>query len=122
MSETLYARLGGYNAIAAVAENLVSRLRVDEKLGRFWAYRGDDGIARELQLLIDYLCHASGGPAYYTGRDMKLAHAGMGVDAADWTAMVGHLESALDEFSMAEAERNDVLDFVGGLKEEIVEV
>ena len=35
MSEgkTLYARLGGYDAIAAVAENLVSRLRADERLG-----------------------------------------------------------------------------------------
>ena len=57
MSEekTLYARLGGYDAIAAVANNLVSRAMADPLLGRFWAHRGDDGVQREIQLLIDFL-------------------------------------------------------------------
>ena len=61
MADTLYARLGGYDAIAAVAENLVSRLRADKTLGRFWQYRGKDGIDRERQLLIDFLCNCAGG-------------------------------------------------------------
>ena len=34
---TLYARLGGYDAIAAVADNLLPRLMSDERLGRFEA-------------------------------------------------------------------------------------
>jgi hemoglobin len=34
-AKTLYARLGGYDAIAAVANNLVSRLQADARLGRF---------------------------------------------------------------------------------------
>ena len=38
-SKTLYARLGGYDAIAAVADDLVARLRTDPQLGRFWAHR-----------------------------------------------------------------------------------
>ena len=64
MSEekSLYARLGGYDAIAAVSENLVSRLMADRLLGRFWAHRGEDGLQRELQILIDFLCHVAGGP------------------------------------------------------------
>ena len=55
MTETLYARLGGYDAIAAVTENLLSRLTKDPQLGRFWKNRGDDGVRREKQLLIDSL-------------------------------------------------------------------
>lgn len=121
MSDTLYDRLGGYDAIAAVAKELVSRLHADEKLGRFWAHRGDDGIARELQLLIDFLCHVADGPAYYTGRNMKLAHTGMHIGKADWAAMTGHLEGTLDTFSVAETERRDVLDFVESLQSDIVE-
>ena len=63
MSETtLYTRLGGYDAIAAVADNLVSRLMADEHLGRFWAHRGTDGVVREKQLLIGFLCQSAGGP------------------------------------------------------------
>src|SRR6266567_6916109 len=76
-AKTLYARLGGYDAISAVANNLVSRLMADARLGRFWANRGEDGVRREIQLLIDFLCNAAGGPVLYTGRDMKVSHKGM---------------------------------------------
>ena len=34
-TKTLYERLGGYNAIAAVANDLLSKLRADPQLGRF---------------------------------------------------------------------------------------
>jgi truncated hemoglobin YjbI len=54
--KTLFERLGGYDAIAAVSADLVGRLQKDPQLGRFWAHRGADGVKRELQLLIDYLC------------------------------------------------------------------
>ena len=47
MAETLYARLGRYDAIAAVADNLVEHLKAVSKLGRFWQNRGDDGVRRE---------------------------------------------------------------------------
>jgi len=71
MGDMLYERLGGYNAIAAASDDLMSRLRRDPQLGRFWAHRGDDGLAREKQLLVDFLCASTGGPLYYRGRDMK---------------------------------------------------
>src|SRR5215467_15689681 len=61
-TKTLYERLGGYDAISAVANDLLPRLRTDPQLGRFWAHRGEDGIQREKQLLIDYLCACAGGP------------------------------------------------------------
>ena len=60
-TKTLYERLGGYDAIAAVANDLLPRLRSDPQLGRFWAHRGEDGIMREKQLLIDFLCASAGG-------------------------------------------------------------
>ncbi len=47
MADTLYKRLGGYDAIAAVADNLLPRLMADPRLGRFWKHRGEDGVRRE---------------------------------------------------------------------------
>ena len=76
MGGMLYERLGGYDAITAVADDLMPRLMRDPQLGRFWAHRGDDGLAREKQLLVDFLCASAGGPLYYRGRDMKLTHIG----------------------------------------------
>ena len=52
--KTLYERLGGYEAITAVANDLLPRLQADPQLGRFWAHRGEDGVKREKQLLIDF--------------------------------------------------------------------
>jgi hemoglobin len=67
-TKSLYDRLGGYNAIVAVVQDLVPRLQIDLQLGRFWSHRGEDGIKREKQLLIDFLCASAGGPMYYRGR------------------------------------------------------
>lgn len=118
---TLYQRLGGYDAIAAVCANLISRLRADAQLGRFWAHRGEDGIKREYQLLVDYLCNASGGPMYYTGRDMKLSHQGMRISAGDWDVFMGHLRDTLAHFAVPEAERADVVAFVLSTRNDMVE-
>ncbi len=120
-SKSLYERLGGYDAIAAVCNNLLPRLRGDERLGRFWAHRGDDGIEREKQLLINFLANAAGGPMYYTGRDMKVSHRGMRINDADWSNFLGHLNATLDHFQVPAAERRDVLGFIDSLKAEIVE-
>ena len=119
-SGTLYARLGGYDAIAAVADDLVARLRADGQLGRFWAHRGEDGIRREKQLLVDFLCACAGGPLYYRGRDMATAHKGMGISEGDWQILIGHLNATLDKFSVPAQERTEVLAFVNSTKTDMV--
>jgi len=118
---TLYARLGGYDAVAAVADDLLVRLQGDTQLGRFWANRGEDGVRREKQLLIDYLCANAGGPLYYTGRDMAVSHKGMGISEGDWQAFLRHLNATLDCFAVPAPERQDVLTFIDSTKADIVE-
>jgi hemoglobin len=120
-SDSLYTRLGGYDAITAVVENLLPRLAGDSQLGRFWENRSEDGIEREKQLLIDFLSHNAGGPMYYTGREMLLSHKGMKISQSDWDAFIGHLEATLDSFSLPEQERSDVLGFIDSTRADIVE-
>jgi hemoglobin len=121
MSKSLYERLGGYDAIAAVASDLLPRLQGDAALGRFWAHRGADGVAREKQLLIDFLCASAGGPLLYTGRDRKTSHRGMRISEGDWAAFLRHLNATLDAFRVPDAERRDVLGFIDSTKRDIVE-
>ncbi len=66
MTNSLYTRLGGYDAIAMFATTLIGRAQNDEVLGRFWTNRGEDRNARDLQILIDYLVNQTGGQMYYT--------------------------------------------------------
>ena len=121
MAETLYKRLGGYDAIAAVADDLLPRLTADPRLGRFWKHRSEDGVRREKQLLIDFLCASAGGPLYYVGRDMKMSHRGLGIDERDWQVFLGHVNATLDHFKVPTREKFEVLGFVESLKKEIVE-
>ena len=100
--KSLYERLGGYDGLVAVADNLLPRLAGDDQLGRFWANRGEDGIQREKQLLVDFLASNAGGPMYYTGRDMLLSHKGMKILADDWDIFIGHLNAPLDAFQVPE--------------------
>lgn len=118
---TLYERLGGYDAISAVVNDLLPRLMSDSQLGRFWENRGEDGINREKQLLIDYLCSNAGGPLLYTGRDNKTSHKGMGISESDWEKFMGHLNTTLDYFQVPQQERSDVLGFIESTKADIVE-
>ena len=48
--KTLYERLGGYDAITAVVNDLLPRLQGDAQLGRFWQHRGDRHDLSELRL------------------------------------------------------------------------
>lgn len=121
MSESLYTRLGGYDAIAAVADNLLPRLMSDAELGRFWAHRGEDGLRREKQLLIDFLCASAGGPLLYTGRSMETSHRGMGITESDWFRFLDHVRATLAEFSLPADLAGEVLAFIESTKAEIVE-
>ncbi len=122
MSKTLYERLGGYDAISAVTKDLMRRIKADSQLGRFYQHRGEDGIQREEQLLVDFLCSGAGGPMYYTGRDMKTLHVGMKLSESDWSALLEHLNATLETFQVPQAERDDVVAFVQSTKTDIVQV
>jgi len=122
MSEkSLYERLGGYDNIAAFASDLLPRLQGDEQLGRYWEHRGDDGIAREKQLLIDFLSACAGGPMVYTGRDMPTTHKGMRISESDWARFLEHAGATMVALQIPQQECDDVGAFVTGLKDEIVE-
>src|SRR2546426_11005636 len=56
MADTLYKRLGGYDAIAAGADNLLPRLMADARLWRLWKHPGGDGVRREKPHLLRFPC------------------------------------------------------------------
>ena len=121
-NKTLYERLGGYEGITTFVEDLLPRLESDQQLGRFWQHRGDDGVAREKQLLIDYLCSNAGGPMYYTGRDMKTSHIGMRISDSDWSIFMNHAGDTMKVLNVPQQECDEIAAFVTSLKSDIVEV
>ncbi len=120
-AKTLYQRLGGYDAIAAVVDDFVGRLINDKQFARFFTGHSNDSKKRIRQHILDQFCAAAGGPCLYTGRTMKDSHAGLGISEAEWEAAGKHLVATLDKFKVPEAEKKDLLAFVGTQKNDIVE-
>ena len=117
MTPTLYERLGGKGAITAVVDDFVGRVAADKRINGKFALAN---IPRLKLLLVEQICAASGGPCTYTGRDMKTAHAGMGITGAQFDALVEDLVATLDKFKVPAREKNELLSVLGPMKSDIV--
>lgn len=67
LTTSLYRRLGGYDVIAAIIDDMFAALRADPALVRFASGRALDSHMRARQLLADQMCELSGGPCSYIG-------------------------------------------------------
>lgn len=119
--KSLYDRVGGYNALAAVVDDFIVRLVTDKQFEKFFIGQSNDSKKRIRQHILDQFCAATGGPCVYTGRDMKTSHAGLAITNADWDAAAKHLVASLDKFKVPEKEKGEILSFVTSLKKDIVE-
>lgn len=119
--KSLYERVGGYNALAAVVDDFIGRLVSDKRFEKFFAGFSTDSKKRIRQHILDQFCAATGGPCIYMGRDMKTTHGGIGITEADWDAAAKHLAASLDKFKVPEKEKGELLAFVTSLKKDIVE-
>lgn len=119
--KSLYERLGGYDALAAVSDEFIMRLAASKRIGRFTSGLSEDSQKKLRQHLVEFLCNVTGGSCIYLGRDMKTSHKGLGIDEEDWKEGVKLLTETLDKFKVPEKEKTEVLTAVGGLKNDIVE-
>ena len=120
---SLYDRLGGTYAIAAVVDDLIDRLAADEALN------ANPGIASAriperfpgLKFhLTAMICQATGGPCGYTGKSMKDSHINMGITAGDWELFEADCKATLDKFGVPEAEQNELFAIIGSTQGDIV--
>jgi hemoglobin len=118
--KSLYERLGGYNAIAAIVDDFIGRLVADKQLGRYFVGHSTNSKKRMRQLIVDMMCEATGGPCIYTGRDMRTTHTGLNITESDWQTSVKLLTTTLDKFKVPQKEKDDVFAAVSGLKKDIV--
>ena len=114
---SLYERLGKKEAITAVVDDFVTRVGADSRINGMFAHAN---IPRLKMRLVDQICEASGGPCKYTGRDMRTAHAEMGITSAQFDALVGDLVATLNKFKVGEGERKELLGVLGPMKADIV--
>ncbi|HJR54841.1 MAG TPA: group 1 truncated hemoglobin [Gemmatimonadota bacterium] len=123
---TLYERLGGEEAIAAVVDTLVALASADAELN--FTRRGTaneweatpENVALFKDRMVQFVGQATGGPQVYEGQDMATAHAGMQITNEEFDRLAGHLEAALDAYSVPEAEKQELFAIVETTRSAIV--
>jgi hemoglobin len=122
-TKSLYDRLGGRTAIVAVVDEFVANCAADARINKFFAATAADPkrLATFKTNLVNQVCEAAGGPCKYTGKDMKSAHAGLGISNADFNALVEDLTKALDKFKVGKTEQDQLLGVLGPMRPQIVE-
>jgi len=116
-TDSLYDRLGKMDAITAVVDDFVANVAADARINAFFA---NADVPHLKKMLVDQICAATGGPCKYTGKDMKTAHAGMGVKSPDFDALVEDLKKSLDKFKVPAKEQGELLGALAPMKGDIV--
>jgi hemoglobin len=116
---SLYDRLGGVDAITAVARAFDDRAGKDDRINQKFARTNLDRLTKEF---VDQLCQDTGGPCTYTGLSMRQAHTNMGVTNGEFDAFMEDLVAVLDEFKVGKAEQEELLNLLRPMRADIVEV
>jgi hemoglobin len=116
---SLYDRLGGKPAIAAVVGDFLEKVGADPRVRH---QPPADRVAVLSVYLTDLVCQATGGPCEYRGQPMKAAHAGMGITDAEFNAVVDDLVHTLEQYRVPEREKQDLLALLAPMRQDIVEV
>jgi hemoglobin len=117
MRTTIFAALGGPDRLAAAVDRLYDRLVADPVVAPYF-----DRVAlpRLKAHLRTFLAAALGGPQLYRGRDMRVAHAQLGVTAEAWNRTVDHLAGVLADLGVDSALAGEVLALLAPLRDQIV--
>lgn len=120
---TLYERLGGIYAIAAVVDDFIERIMVDPRLN---ANPLVDEAHHKVPkagfkyLVTEMVGWATGGPQKYTGKSMRESHEHLKITAGEWESFMDDFRQTLDKFQVPAAEQGELFAIVESTYADIV--
>lgn len=120
--KSLYERLGGYEAIAAVVDDFAPKLFADPVVGKRFFGMSDDSREGFRQKNKNLVCAVTGGPCKIISRPAATTHGGLGIKASEFDIVAQHLVDTLNKFKVPEKEHNELMAVIATLRPDIVEV
>ncbi len=133
--QSLYDRLGGVFAIAAVVDYFSDRILENPIAGkaspnpqlREWSNNQLGRLPGLKFMRTLWVCAAAGGPQQYvatkpgeTLMGLENAHRDLRISSDEFDAVAGVLEESLDHFGVPEREKGEVLGAFAAHKEEVI--
>jgi hemoglobin len=116
-SAQLDAAFGGREGIARIAARTVELSEADPRIAAIFASHDTVRLKRTLG---EQFCYLLGAGCDYSGRDMRTAHAQMGVTKTDMNALVENLQAALREARVPFAAQNRLLAKLAPMSRDVV--
>src|SRR6185503_10431122 len=134
----LFDRLGGEPGISNIVADFMPRALQDPRVnwqrkgvkrGSLFRRKGSEaGIWQATPLnvaglskhLVEFLALATGGPAQYSGKEMKSAHDGMRISNPEFDAAIGDLKASLDKLQIPNKEQKELLAIIESTRSQIV--
>jgi hemoglobin len=116
-SAELAAAFGGREGIARIAARTVELSEADPRIAEIFVAHD---MVRLKRTLGEQFCFLLGAGCDYSGRDMRAAHADMGVTKADLNALVENLQAAMREARVPFAAQNRLLAKLAPMSDSVV--
>ena len=94
---SLYEKLGGKAAIDAAVEAFYVKVLADERIKHFFE---DINMNKQRRKQKEFLSAAFGGPIPWTGKDLRKAHANLGLNETHFAAVAENLQKTLVELQI----------------------
>jgi hemoglobin len=122
-AKSLYERLGGVYAIAAVVDDFIDRIMENPKLNA--NPKVDEAHHRVSRagfkyLVTEMVCWATGGPQKYTGKTMYDSHAHLSITESEWQVFLEDFRATLNKFGLPATEQAELFAIVNSTKRDIV--
>lgn len=104
--EKIFAAFNGREGIARVVSRTINRSVADPRIAEI--FKNHD-LVRIKRTLTEQFCYLLGGGCAYTGRDMAASHKDLGLQNADFNALVENLQHAMDAEKVPFAAQNRLL-------------
>ncbi len=126
--KSLYERLGGQSAIAAVVDDFVPRTAANPAVNftrqgqpRAWEATPEN-IEKLKKHLVQFVSIATGATdVTYEGRDMVAAHQGLNITDAEFDALAADLAASCDKLGVPAKEKEEFLAIAGSTRGSIVQ-
>lgn len=113
----LLTRLGGPDAVRAVANGLYDRLLVDDEIGPLFA---ETHMPTMRERLAEYLIAALEGREAVSAKRLRAAHAEHQVDDRHFSILASHLVDLLEDARVDPDTAADLLEFIASKRTDIV--
>jgi len=117
-ANSLYQKLGGKAAVDAAVESFYKKVLADDRIKHFF---DDVNMDKQRRKQKEFLSAAFGGPAPYTGKDLRRAHANLpGLNESHFNAVAENLQKTLEELKLSKEIIDQVMAIAASTKDDVL--